>query len=122
MSERANGETRIEQFEALKAEIASLKAEFAKALASRDEAAAMVRADHEAHVKALGGRHAAALEAQRKALEDAHAKAVAELKASVLVPALRDLQARQGADAAEKHRRELADLAAKHAAEMGRLR
>jgi hypothetical protein len=56
-------------------------------------------------------RYAAGLVAQANSLAIKHAAEIATLKASVLVPALKDMQARQAADLAAKHAAELQSLA-----------
>lgn len=49
-------------------------------------------------------------EREREALAEQHAVAIAELKEKTLLPALKDLQARQAADLAAKHDAELQAL------------
>jgi hypothetical protein len=62
-----------------------------------------LKAEHESAL-------AAALAAQAQQLNAEHAAAIAELKEKTLLPAIRDLQARQAADLAAQHAAQLASL------------
>lgn len=69
-----------------------------------------LRMQHEQAMQAAMVDREAALKDQAAQMETRHAAEIARLKAEVLVPAQRDLHARQ-----------LADLQAKHAAELAKL-
>lgn len=87
-------------------------AEFVQAL--KDQHAAdfvALQKGHVAELDALHAAHARSLDIQAADLAGKHAAEIVQLKAEVLVPAQRDLHARQ-----------LADLAAKHAAELDKLK
>lgn len=61
---------------------------------------------HAKEIESLKSQHQEELQAASKK----HAEEIAALRASVLVPALKDMQARQAADLAAKHEAELAAL------------
>lgn len=83
--------------------IATLKSEHEAALAQLVES-------HNSFVANLRSEHAADKAQAIENLMAQHAKEIADLKASVLVPALQDMQQRQLADLAAKHAEELAKL------------
>lgn len=69
-------------------------------------------AAHARYVEELQAEHDRILADQAATLKSRHEEAVAELKASVLVPALADLHARQAKDLADRQRAELERLKA----------
>jgi hypothetical protein len=63
-----------------------------------------------AEIESLKAFYATAMQTQAESLANQHAAEIAQLKASVLIPAMKDMQSRQAADLATKHAAELANL------------
>jgi len=100
-----------EGFESAMRSVAHLQAELDKALQKHhDDAAA-----HNAEIEKLEAAHAATLDAalaeQATKITSAHHQEIAKLKKQFLAPAMEDL-----------HRRQMADLAAKHQVEIEALK
>ena len=117
-------EVKCENCERLQAQLAEVMGDggsYRKLQVELDAALQKHADDAEKHRQAIDVTNAEHKAAMEKALTEAHAdsaKAIAELrakfaeeiaalKASVLVPALRDMHARQAADLAAKHQAEL---------------
>jgi hypothetical protein len=91
---------------AVKKQLASVAASHEAELLGKAEELAALNRSHSEGLIALAQKHAAELEAQKTA----HEKHVAELKEKYLVPAVRDLHARQQADMAVQQKAALEAL------------
>ncbi len=85
-------------------------AQLAEAAKQYEGNVALLMSKHAEEVKRVQEGAAALLAEAKKQLEEHHASHVAKLKNDVLVPAMRDLQARQAADLAARQQAELAAL------------
>ncbi|MDE2103812.1 MAG: hypothetical protein KGL39_41625 [Patescibacteria group bacterium] len=90
--------------------VAELTAKHEAAMNDRDKERTACNRAHDEFVVKLIADHKADLEAQAASLRAAHQAEIATLKANVLVPAMRDMHARQQADLAAQHQAELAKL------------